>query len=519
MSVPAYAADKINVFIDRESIEMNNDPIIINGRTLIPIRSIFEALGAQIDWDGTYNKVTATKDSNKVELTIGSSTAYKNGQALAIGVPAQVINQRTFVPLRFITEALGYQVYWNGKANGIFISTTGSDPELAVQQQLSQLKTWKKSFRDLGEVRSVQQTRDGGYIVVGGTESFISGTPSSICLLKLDSNGNKQWIRKFGLPGTGNYAECVRQTDDNGFVIVGTINAIDSGIPCEYDIQVIKTDENGVFQWVQLLGKPSIGYDDSAYSVVQIADGGYIIAGDQTEDFSAKKGYLAKLNQNGAIQWERTLLQRLPLSILSIAQAQDGGYIIAGRIEIGQGENPLNTDADLFVAKIDKDCNIGWEKHIGGSRWDSAKSCQATSDGGCIVVGNTWSVGDERSGDAIAVKINQNGQIEWQRTFGGKGEDAFQSVIETGNGDFVFTGTIENFGSWTENRELYILKTDKAGNAIFEKSYGSKEFDWGSSISACYDGGYIIGGITNLDTVNNLYGEGFVVKTDRNGNI
>ena len=102
-------------------------PIIDDGRTLVPLRAIFEALGANITWDDTTKTITATKGLSTITLQIGASSATKNGQIVNLDVPSKVIDGRTLVPLRFVSEAMGCDVMWADKSQTVVI-TDNSDP-------------------------------------------------------------------------------------------------------------------------------------------------------------------------------------------------------------------------------------------------------------------------------------------------------------------------------------------------------------------------------------------------------
>ena len=119
-----YATAKLSgykVFVDGDLIDFskydNVQPVIVNGRTLVPIRAISEGMGANVDWDSATNTVTITQDSTVVKLTIDSTTAYINGVASTLDVPAALIGGRTMVPLRFVGTALGEQVGWYPSGN------------------------------------------------------------------------------------------------------------------------------------------------------------------------------------------------------------------------------------------------------------------------------------------------------------------------------------------------------------------------------------------------------------------
>ncbi|HIW31954.1 MAG TPA: copper amine oxidase N-terminal domain-containing protein [Candidatus Paenibacillus intestinavium] len=121
---PLYISfNSIKVFIDGELQQFEQSPIIIKGNTLVPMRAIFERLGATIEWNQKQQSVLATKGDTTINLKIGSTLVLKNGQDIKLAVPAQTTNSYTMVPLRFISEALGAEVKWNGDTQTITITT------------------------------------------------------------------------------------------------------------------------------------------------------------------------------------------------------------------------------------------------------------------------------------------------------------------------------------------------------------------------------------------------------------
>lgn len=126
-------ANTIPVFVDCVQIDFDQQPIIQDNRTLVPLRGVFEALGATVYWNNATRSVTAYKDGTTVELAIGSSTMYVNGQPKYLDVAGQIINDRTMVPLRAISEAFGAVVYWDNDTRTVRVysdeSTVPSDPD------------------------------------------------------------------------------------------------------------------------------------------------------------------------------------------------------------------------------------------------------------------------------------------------------------------------------------------------------------------------------------------------------
>ncbi len=127
------AASPIRVFLRTTEIAFDVPPQIINSRTMVPLRAIFEALGASVEWNGETQTVTSMRNSTIVQLTIGSPTMYVNYAPVALDSPACIVNSRTLVPVRAISEAFGISVEWDG-ANRIV--TLGTN-QVAYQMTLS----------------------------------------------------------------------------------------------------------------------------------------------------------------------------------------------------------------------------------------------------------------------------------------------------------------------------------------------------------------------------------------------
>jgi len=208
---------------------------------------------------------------------------------------------------------------------------------------------WAKTYggASFDWATSVQQTSDGGYIVAGATWSFGAGN-GKFFLIKTDANGNIIWAKTYG--GTiGEYARSVQQTSDGGYIVAGYTASFGAG---NGDFFLIKTDANGNIQWAKTYGGTSY---DLATSVRQTSDGGYIVAG-STESFGAggRDIFLIKTDANGNIIWAKTYGGIYRDSATSVQQTSDGGYIVAGYTDsFGAGGR------DIFLIKTDANGNIG----------------------------------------------------------------------------------------------------------------------------------------------------------------
>jgi hypothetical protein len=334
-------------------------------------------------------------------------------------------------------------------------------------------KTFGGSNDDWGI--SVQQTSDGGFILVGYTASFGAGGPD-VWLIKTDADGNKLWDRTFGGRGS-DYGYSVQQTSDGGFIIVGATAYLGAG-----DVWLIKTDANGNKQWDRTFGGGNL---DEGISVQQTRDGGFILVG-YTTSFGAGgfDVWLIKTDADGNKLWEKTFGGSGRDWGSSVQQTSDGGFILVGyTTSFGAGEG------DVWLIKTDANGNKQWDRTFGGSDWDEGRSVQQTSDGGFIIVGWTWSFG---AGDVWLIKTDANGNKQWDRTFGGSDWDWGFSVQQTSDGGFIIVGATRSFGA----RDVWLIKTDANGNKQWDRTFGGSDWDWGFSVQQTSDGGFIIVGAT-----------------------
>lgn len=127
-SFNAFADTAVTVYVDNEKIDFEVNPIIENGRTLIPLRGVFEKLGARVDWNKNISEVVIKDKSNEIQMILGKSKVMVNGEIRDIEAPTRMINSRTFAPLRFITENLGHDIRWDSGTNSIYIVKNNSAP-------------------------------------------------------------------------------------------------------------------------------------------------------------------------------------------------------------------------------------------------------------------------------------------------------------------------------------------------------------------------------------------------------
>ncbi len=122
------AAARISIYINDAELSSAQAPVMKGGRVLVPLRSIFEGLDAKVQYTNRTKTIVATRDDQEVKLTLGSKTAYINGEAISLDVPANTIKGNTMVPIRFVSEAFGEKVFWNSRNQRVDIKTTATPP-------------------------------------------------------------------------------------------------------------------------------------------------------------------------------------------------------------------------------------------------------------------------------------------------------------------------------------------------------------------------------------------------------
>ena len=295
---------------------------------------------------------------------------------------------------------------------------------------------WNKTFGglDLDAGGSVQQTSDGGYIIAGSTKSYGAGD-LDVWLIKTDSEGNEIWNRTFGgldLDAGGS----VQQTSDGGYIVASMTTSF--GAAGSGDVWLIKINSDGDELWNKTFG----GLDwEKSSSIRQTSDDGYIVAGTSFGADGSGDVWLIKTNFDGDELWNKTFGGSDEDLGWAVQQTSDGGYIIASRTGSYETE-----DFDVWLIKTDSEGNELWNRTFGGSDWDQGSSIQQTADGGYIIAGSTksFSVGDF---DVWLIKTDSEGDELQNNTFGGSGRDYGYSVQQTTDGGYIIVGETFSFGA------------------------------------------------------------------------
>ncbi|WP_339611761.1 T9SS type A sorting domain-containing protein [uncultured Planktosalinus sp.] len=240
------------------------------------------------------------------------------------------------------------------------------------------------------------------------------------------------------------------------------------------------------------------------------------------------------------ILWEKSYGGLHAEYLFDAQPTADYGFILAGSSISGKSGNKLDeriSGLDYWVWKMDEKGDMEWQKSFGGNGNDFLKSIQGTRDGGFILGGNSTSMegfskledshGQE---DLWIIKLNAKGDEEWQRSFGGTGKEIIHEIKQTKDGGYIIGATTSSRPSGDKvsthfgNLDYWIVKLDSEGMVEWERTYGGIYKDELQSISQTEDEGYIVGGYSNSPISGNKNEEGFgngdywILKLDKRGN-
>ncbi len=303
------------------------------------------------------------------------------------------------------------------------------------------------------------------------------------------------WTRTYGNDST-DIGVCVQQTSDDGFIIAGY--KYQSG---QYDLYLIKTDENGDTLWTKVYDITS----EQAVSVQQTTDHGYILTG--FGDISNMQVFAMKTDSLGDSIWTGYYGSGgISHRGYAVEQTSDGNYILTGYTD------NVITRFDLFLVKIDSLGDTLWTRCYGGLGYDEGRSIHRTTDGGYIVSGRKDSDTIPTDFDIYLVKTDSLGDTLWTREYGGPGSENGYSVRQTFDGGYIVAGYTDSYGPSQAN--IYLLKTDGIGDTLWTKVYGYSGSDYARSVRQTADSGYIIVGYTDYPSG---YEDIWLLRTDTNG--
>jgi len=371
---------------------------------------------------------------------------------------------------------------------------------LLIIQFLSYSQTsieWSKNYGGNFDdnPQSIVQTEDKGYVVAGYSYSkngdiSINKGRADYWILKLDQQGNLVWEKSYG--GTNlDYAYEIEQTKDKGFIVIGVSESNDEDVSKNngnFDVWILKLDKDGELEWENSYGGLE---SDRAVEIEQTIDDGFIFAGGTHS--IGEQGYhgfwVTKLNSVGEVQWEKKYSNGGMEGANSIVQASDGGFLISGSTFITKSKDEDDL-SDVWVIKIDENGELIWEKTFGSKAIDKIQSVKSTIDGGYILGGYIIQRMDS-DGDGWVIKIDSNGELIWEKTFGNISTESIWALQNTTDGGYILTGEKSDENNFGRDK-TWIVKINNNGELIWEKTFGGSQRDYSRNIFQTKDKGYIL---------------------------
>ncbi|MEC0309992.1 hypothetical protein P4H67_24885 [Paenibacillus lautus] len=342
-------------------------------------------------------------------------------------------------------------------------------------------------FRDYGSNSAgneVIPTSDGGYIAVGGI--FEAGKYQKAYILKLDAEGQVEWEQKPIYPTTNSMAYRVIETKDGGYLVAGNTNSED--VPIVGQLYIIRLDSSGNVLWEKV-------QDDTIHStptaIVETEDGDFFIAGSGSVGWVAyEKAYILKIDINGETLWYNKYNYTDSVEFNDLIPANDGGYMAVG--SVGRAEYESGDLDAMLMVKIDDQGKEVWSKQFKeqDSRW-SAFSITASEDGG-YVIGSGKRV--NRNHVNLLTKTDLNGQVQWEKTYrDGTNSEYFKRLVRTKDG-YAMLGQHISQNSLDYKNQYDVLSVDGNGELISRELFKGPPINNVGSAAVTPDGGFIFPG-------------------------
>jgi len=300
----------------------------------------------------------------------------------------------------------------------------------------------------------------------------------------------------------------------NGYMLFCGTGSDDGQVPPNHgngDFWLVRTDTMGAILWSRTYGGSNI---DEEKKIVNCIDGGFALLGNTFSndgDVSGNHGdvdyWIIKVDSSGNLIWQKCFGGSYRDVSNDLVSAPDSGFLLTGcSMSIDGNVTGNHGFFDCWMVKLDKNGNLQWEKSLGGSGADVGASVKTTSDGGYIVGATTNTEdGDVQCTlhgfyDAWIIKLDPIGNIEWQRCYGGTNGDGPNEILQTSDGGYMFAGTTDsNDGDVSGNHgqnDIWVVKLDSIGTLQWQRCYGGSKDDVARIIRQSANGSFIVGGYT-----------------------
>lgn len=385
--------------------------------------------------------------------------------------------------------------------------------------------------------KSVIKTQDGGYVVFGYTQSIDGDVVTAktidqydFWILKFSNKNDLQWQKTYGGSNDEKGYKII-ETKDNGFAVIGYSKSNDIDVSANdgfEDVWVLKLSTLGDIQW-----KVNTGFTgtDKGFSIIETSDGGYFLG--TILDVSASGGlgnskrlnkhaggdfWGIKLSSSGLIEWRKYFGGTNTDTCYDTVETSDG-YLMIGSSDSKDVDIKNNRGSyDVWVVKIDKSGTLLWEKSFGGEEIDEAYQIIKTFDDNFLIVGETRSSDQDISfqkggADIWVLKINPDGKILWQKTYGGSSFDVAKAITSTNDGNYIIAGNTRSIDKDVINNsgenDVWVIKINPEGEIFWQKTIGGSQIDLANDVTVLNDDTIVVVGESNSNDKEIKENKGF----------
>lgn len=399
----------------------------------------------------------------------------------------------------------GATYYYRIRAYNTLGSSEYSNEAVATTTQTSVVPTgptdvWAKSYGapDDSKAAAIAVTSDGGYVVAGTMDIYsTTAVDDQFWVVKLNAGGDVQWQKSYGGLDSELAAE-IKQTADGGYIVVGTSESFD--LNSAYgDVWVLRLANNGDVVWQKKFGASPPEHGMAIIQTDDDGDGsrdnGFLVAAYQEN--AGDRGWLIKLDSNGTIEWQK-LIGDYNTVLYALEQTPDRGYVVVGT----RWSDVLGGEQELWILRLDAAGNITWQKSIQGAdlSWvfDVAlvdSDANGVKDDGFLLAGYAdTDASTDFLFEAWVLRLAADGSIVWQNTYGdgSVNTDTFYAAEQMADGNFVLAGATSGFGG--SSTDFWLMTLDASGGVVMAKRFGGLGSDTAYAMQPTADNGFIMAG-------------------------
>lgn len=315
------------------------------------------------------------------------------------------------------------------------------------------------------------------------------------------------WARTYG-GNRDDYCSDMARTSDGGYVLVGSSTSFNGADWLHPDFWIVRTDQNGDSLWSATYGGPSV---ESCRAIIGLEDGGFLLGG-STDSFVSDDRYsncwIVRIDSEGDSLWSRSIGASTISEVCRFFhRVDDNELLLVGDLV----HDVFSSSHDVMIVGINSDGDSLWSQFYGGPQDERCVASLVVNDE-LIIAGSTNSYGAGYR-DFWLLKTTLEGDSLWSRTYGGPSDDECTNIMQTSDGGFLLVGYTQSWDS--RGRDIWLLKTDAAGDSLWSRIYGGITYDVGVDILEVPNSGFIIAAVSSVTSTGDY--DSWIIKTNMSG--